>query len=179
MLSDVVLETARAVVMAVIFAFMVIVGHRQSLYEQRGYGYMVGGFGLLLFGAVLDITDNFETLNQYVMIGDTHLEAFLEKVVGYLLGFVLLFVGFWYWLPLVGEIRRAEQRLQNYSRDLEREVARRTADLQRTNENCRRARTASPLLTDRSWRASNMRAGPRARCCHRPAHLPWRQRIIS
>jgi hypothetical protein len=37
MLSDVVLEVARAVVMTVIFTFMVIVGHRQSLYEQRGY----------------------------------------------------------------------------------------------------------------------------------------------
>ena len=134
MLSDVVLETARAVVMAVIFAFMVIVGHRQNLYEQRGYGFMVAGFGLLLFGAVLDITDNYETLNQYMIVGDTEVEAFFEKVIGYLLGFVLLFVGFWHWLPMVGEIRRAEQRLQNYSKDLEVEVAKRTEDLQRTNE---------------------------------------------
>jgi serine phosphatase RsbU (regulator of sigma subunit) len=134
MLDDVVLETARAVVMAVIFAFMVVVGHRQNLYEQRGYGFMVGGFGLLLFGAVLDITDNYDDLNRFVVIGDTQVEAFLEKVVGYLLGFVLLFIGFWYWLPLVGEIRRAEQRLQNYSKDLEAEVANRTEDLQRTNQ---------------------------------------------
>ena len=134
MLDDVVLETARAVVMAVIFAFMVVVGHRQKLYEQRGYGFMVGGFGLLLFGAVLDITDNYDDLNRFVVIGDTQVEAFLEKVVGYLLGFVLLFIGFWYWLPLVGEIRRAEQRLQNYSKDLEAEVANRTEDLQRTNQ---------------------------------------------
>jgi serine phosphatase RsbU (regulator of sigma subunit) len=133
MLSDVVLETARAIVMAVIFAFMVVIGHRQNLYEQRGYGFMVGGFALLLLGAVLDITDNYEELNRYVIIGDTHVEAFFEKVVGYLFGFVLLFVGFWYWLPLVGEIRRAERRLQNYSKDLEVEVAKRTEDLQRTN----------------------------------------------
>jgi serine phosphatase RsbU (regulator of sigma subunit) len=134
MLSDVVLEVARAVVMTVIFAFMVVVGHRQSLYEQRGYLFIVSGFGLLLFGAVLDITDNYEELNQYVVVGDTQVEAFFEKVVGYLLGFVLLFIGFWYWLPLVGEIRRAEQRLQNYSKDLEVEVAKRTEDLQLTNE---------------------------------------------
>jgi serine phosphatase RsbU (regulator of sigma subunit) len=134
MLSDVFLETARAVVMAVVFVFMVMVGHRQSLYEQRGYVFIVGGFGLLLFGAVLDITDNYEELNQYVVLGDTQVEAFFEKVAGYLLGFVLLFIGFWYWLPLVGEIRRAEQRLQNYSKDLEVEVAKRTEALQRTNE---------------------------------------------
>jgi serine phosphatase RsbU (regulator of sigma subunit) len=134
MLSDVVLEVARAIVMAVIFAFMLIVGHRQNLYEQRGYGFIVGGFGLLLLGALLDITDNYDNLDRFVVIGDTHVEAFLEKVVGYLLGFVLLFIGFWYWLPLVGAIRRAEQRLQNYSKDLEVEVARRTEDLQRTNQ---------------------------------------------
>jgi serine phosphatase RsbU (regulator of sigma subunit) len=133
MLSDVVLETARAIVMAVIFGFMIVVGHRQNLYDQRGYAFIVGGFGLLLFGAVLDITDNYDSLDRYVVIGDTHVEAFLEKVVGYLLGFVLLFVGFWYWLPLVGAIRRAEQRLQDYSKDLEAEVAKRTEDLQRTN----------------------------------------------
>jgi serine phosphatase RsbU (regulator of sigma subunit) len=133
MLSDVVLETARAIVMAVVFAFTVVIGHRQNLYEQRGYGFMVSGFGLLLFGAILDITDNFEELNQYVVIGDTEVEAFFEKVIGYLVGFVLLFVGFWRWLPLVGEIRRAEQRLQNYSKDLEIEGAKRTEDLQRTN----------------------------------------------
>jgi hypothetical protein len=62
MLSDVVLEVARAVVMTVIFAFMVIVGRRQSLYEQRGYRFIVSGFGLLLFGAALNITDNYEEL---------------------------------------------------------------------------------------------------------------------
>jgi solute:Na+ symporter, SSS family len=45
-----------------------------------------------------------------------------------------IIIGFWYWLPLVGEIRRAEQRLQNYSKDLEAEVASRTEDLQRTNQ---------------------------------------------
>lgn len=152
MLSDVVLEVARAVVMAVILAFMVVVGHRQDLYDQRGYGFIVGGFGLLLFGALLDITDNYDALDRFVVIGDTHVEAFLEKVVGYLLGFVLLFAGFWYWLPLVGDIRRAEQRLQNYSKDLEVEVARRTEDLQRTNERLQesqdRIASANRLIVD-------------------------------
>ena len=120
--------------MVVIFAFLVIVGHRQNLYEQRGYGFIVSGFALVLIGAILDITDNYDNLNRYVVIGDTEVEAFFEKVVGYLFGFILLFVGFWYWLPLVGAIRRAEQRLQNYSKDLEIEVAKRTEDLEQTNE---------------------------------------------
>jgi hypothetical protein len=38
-----------------------------------------------------------------VIIGDTPVQAFLEKVVAYLLGFMLLFVGTWRWLPKVAE----------------------------------------------------------------------------
>lgn len=51
------------------------------------------GFSLVLFGTFLDITDNFDGLNRFVVAGDTQTEAFLEKVVGYLGGFVLLTYG--------------------------------------------------------------------------------------
>ena len=37
------------------------------------------------------------------MIGDTRPQAFLEKVVGFLLGFSLILVGFLHWLPLVAK----------------------------------------------------------------------------
>ena len=62
---------------------------------------ILGGFSLLLFGSVLDITDNFETLNRYVIIGDTAAQAFLEKFVGFLGGFILLAVGLLRWIPSV------------------------------------------------------------------------------
>ncbi len=43
-----------------------------------------------MFGSLVDITDNFEYLNRFVIIGDTETEAVLEKFVGFLGGFVLL-----------------------------------------------------------------------------------------
>ena len=52
-----------------------------------------------MFGSVLDITDNFESLNSFVIIGDTKTEAILEKFVGFLGGFVFLAVGLFKWIP--------------------------------------------------------------------------------
>lgn len=62
------------------------------------------GFALLLFASLLDITDNFDSLNHYVIIGDTETEAFLEKFVGYLGGFVALAFGLVRWIPTVQSV---------------------------------------------------------------------------
>ena len=133
-MTDVVLEVFRSLVTALIFGFVLVAGGRHHFRGHRGWQFIGAGFGLLLFGSVLDITDNFESLNRFVVIGDTQVEAFLEKVIGYLLGFVLLAVGFRYWLPLVVELKQAEARLKHHSEDLEAEVARRTEALEEANK---------------------------------------------
>jgi len=50
-------------------------------------------------GSLVDITDNFEELNRFIIIGDTPTEAFLEKFVGYLGGFIVLAIGLVRWIP--------------------------------------------------------------------------------
>ena len=105
---DITLEIARFLVMSVIFGLLIVKGRTPNIGEQRGWKFIVSGFGFLLFGSVIDITDNFDSLDHFVVIGDTPTQAFLEKVVGYLLGFVLLFIGFWYWLPIVAKLSRKE-----------------------------------------------------------------------
>ena len=109
---DIALEIARFLVMLVIFGLLLVKGRVANIGEQRGWKFIVAGFGLLLLGSAIDITDNFEGLNHFVVIGDTPTQAFLEKVVGYLLGFVLLFIGFWYWLPIVEKLARKEAQLR-------------------------------------------------------------------
>jgi PAS domain S-box-containing protein len=52
-------------------------------------------------GSLVDITDNFEELNRFVIIGDTPTEAFLEKFVGFLGGFSILAIGLVRWIPSV------------------------------------------------------------------------------
>ena len=65
--------------------------------------YVLYGFALILFGTLIDVTDNFPSLNKYLIVGDNACQSFLENVVGYLFGFALLAIGFWKWLPGVSE----------------------------------------------------------------------------
>jgi len=96
---DIVLESIRAIIFAIILGYLCWFGKKDDLFRQTGWFYIVVGFALLLFGAVIDITDNFQNLNKFVVIGDTEPEAMLEKVVGFLLGSSLLAIGLWKWLP--------------------------------------------------------------------------------
>ncbi len=100
--TDIVLESVRVVVLLVLLGFITIKVRAGQRPPGRGWPLIVGGFALLLFGSLLDLTDNFPALNRFAVIGDTPLEALLEKFVGFLGGFVLLGLGFILWL---GDLR--------------------------------------------------------------------------
>tara|TARA_B100000315_G_scaffold64180_1_gene58287 strand:- start:575 stop:1585 length:1011 start_codon:yes stop_codon:yes gene_type:complete len=78
-----------------------------------GWTFIIVGFGLLLFGSVLDLTDNFEQLNRFFVVGDTPVQAVLEKLVGFLGGFVFVAVGLVLWIPQqIAGLEEAEQDLR-------------------------------------------------------------------
>ena len=96
---DIILEVVRLLVVAVILFYLFSSGMKSRFAATKGWKFILSGFSLLLFGMVLDVSDNFPELNQFEVIGDTSTEAILEKVVGYLGGFICLAIGFWKWLP--------------------------------------------------------------------------------
>lgn len=96
---DIILECFRTIIIALILYFVWKIGKERALNTQKGWGFILSGWSLILFGSFLDITDNFESLNWLIVVGDTKIQAFLEKFVGLLIGYILLFVGFFYWLP--------------------------------------------------------------------------------
>ena len=110
---DLVLESARTITLLSIVLFLLKTGASKGELIGNGWNFIVGGFALLLFGSMLDITDNFESLNRYVVIGDTDVEAFLEKFVGYMGGFISLALGLVQWMPgvqrLTEEISQREE----------------------------------------------------------------------
>ena len=132
-MSDVILESIRSSIMLVILGYLGWIGAKEQLQHQRGWWFIVAGFVLVFLGSVVDITDNYDGLNKYVVIGDTAYEAFLEKVVGNLIGSILLLIGLWYWLPLIAALRRAEHDLSRYTKGLEARVEERTSDLKEAN----------------------------------------------
>lgn len=101
MMSDIIFETIRAIVLLGIILRLVQAGRARKALAQEGWGLIIAGFSLLFVGALFDITDNFPQLNQFIIIGDTEVQAFFEKIVGSLGGFIALAVGLIKWLPTV------------------------------------------------------------------------------
>ncbi|MGI9490297.1 MAG: sensor histidine kinase [Geminicoccaceae bacterium] len=112
-MQDIVIESIRAVVLMGLLVFLWRAGKDRFEHTREGWNLVLGGFGLLLFGSLIDITDNFEALNRFVIIGDTDAQAILEKFVGFLGGFLVLAIGLFQWIPsvqrLTTEINEREQ----------------------------------------------------------------------
>ncbi|MBN1942726.1 MAG: hypothetical protein JW849_05460 [Phycisphaerae bacterium] len=98
-MTDIVIEILRALVVGMIVLYFFRIHNTKEISRIKGWRMLMLGFCLLFFGTLIDITDNFPALNKYVIIGDTPVESFLEKIVGYLGGFLLVAVGVWQWFP--------------------------------------------------------------------------------
>jgi len=132
---DILLEVTGAILTTVIF-YTVLRGTRHPLIQhQPGINQIIIGFGLLLFSSIIDITDNFPSLNFLVLIGDTELQAFLEKAVGMTLGLLFLSEGFKRWIPSIKELVNTRQSLNNLTIELDMRVQRRSIALEQSNEN--------------------------------------------
>ena len=117
-----VLEIAVALVMLVTLVSLWHIGRRDSLKETVGWRQVLGGFLLLTVGALVDLTDHFPELGRFIIFGQTPYQAFVEKFVGSLGGFVLLFLGLWRWLPHVVDRRAAEDQMLRARRELEEQL---------------------------------------------------------
>lgn len=102
-MTDIFLESLRAVIVGLIIVALFRLDRSSEIHDLRGWQTLLCGFVLIFFGTLIDVTDNFPELNRYVFVGDTPVQAFLEKVIGYLLGFMLVALGIWQWLPKVVE----------------------------------------------------------------------------
>jgi len=103
--NDLIFECTRALVMVALLAILFLRGSYTSLARHPGWKPILTGFCMLTAATLLDITDEIPGLEKYILIGDTIYEAFTEKSV-YLLGFIMLVVGFYKMIP---SLQKAEQ----------------------------------------------------------------------
>ncbi len=99
-------ETVRALVTGMVFLYLLWVDRKDDFREWDGWLYLLNGFFFLTFATAIDITDNYQSLEKYIIIGPTLAESFLEKILGYLLGTVLLAVGFFKFMPVISNLKR-------------------------------------------------------------------------
>lgn len=108
---DILLESTRIVFISIITATVWNAGKQPYIRVQPGWSLIFAGFLLLLFAMLIDVTNHIPYFGKFLVIGDTYYQAFLEKAVGYLLGFFLLAVGFWQWMPALIKLKRTERAL--------------------------------------------------------------------
>jgi len=115
-MNDIFLESVRTIVLLGIVIYLWKAGKERAQTGQKGWWFILAGFFLLAVGSVVDITDNFEALNRFVIIGDTKAQAFLEKMISFLGGFVVLTIGLVRWIPTVANVHKIESLVEGLQR---------------------------------------------------------------
>lgn len=103
-MSDIVLESFRAAILLYLLVYLIREGREREELCREGWRLVIAGFAFLLFGNVMDISDNFGILNRFIVVGDTPSQAFLEKIVGSACGFLMLTIGLVRWMPTITSV---------------------------------------------------------------------------
>jgi uncharacterized membrane protein len=128
-LLNLTIDIFRALITGTIFLYLRSLRKKEDVRFRKGWIFVPIGFGLIFFGSLLDITDNFPSLNKYVVIGNTGYEVFFEEVIGYIFGFVFVAIGFWKWIPSILALRREEKALKKEKADLQLKIEELTTEL--------------------------------------------------
>lgn len=126
---DLTIDIFRALITGAIFLYLRSLRRKEDVRFRKGWIFVPIGFGLIFFGSLLDITDNFPSLNKYIVIGNTRYEEFFEEVIGYLFGFVFVAIGFWKWIPSILALKKEEKALKKEKADLQLKIEELTAEL--------------------------------------------------
>jgi len=128
-LFNLTIDIFRALITGAIFLYLRSLRKKEDVHFRKGWIFVPIGFGLIFFGALIDITDNFPYLSKYVVIGNTKYQEFLEEVIGYISGFVFVGIGFWKWVPSILTLRKEENALKKEKEELQLRIERLTAEL--------------------------------------------------
>ncbi len=109
---DIEIEVIKAGIITAIFIYISRLRKNGYINKFPGWKFIYYGFFLLSFSAILDITDNIPSLSKFVIIGDTPVQAILEKVVGFLTGSFLILIGFIKFIPYLIELKKTKEELE-------------------------------------------------------------------
>jgi hypothetical protein len=120
---DIGADIFRAVITGVIFFYLRSIRGKGPPRLRKAWIFFMIGFGLLFFGGLLNIADNFPPLSKYLTFGRRDYSDFLEQVFGYIFGLLFLGIGFWQWITAILALRAEEIVLRHSQEDLKRQVA--------------------------------------------------------
>ena len=142
--------------------------------SHRGWHLVVGGFCLLLFASLLDITDNFVSLNRFVVVGDTEIQTLLENLVGYLGGSIVLTIGLVQWIPTVASYHRLQQNERKFQA-----ITQNTTDITAIIDQEGVCRYVSPSIHEIGGYLVDEVVNQRPECFVHPDDLPWVEEVLA
>ncbi len=125
-----------AVVIAIALGLFWMSRREPDLARHPGWGMLLTGLMIVLLGDLLNLAWGDPGVSLWAAPLPGLLEAL--RYAAWVLGNLLLAVGFWRWLPLVRQLKQTQQALTEANEALERQVATRTAELREANERLRR-----------------------------------------
>jgi PAS domain S-box-containing protein len=93
----------------VLMAVMFRTGRRGNLNREKGWSFILVGLCLVLFGSVIDVVFHFPFFSDIPALKSS--QVFLEDIVGYLLGVLLMASGFIMWIPALIARREADEEI--------------------------------------------------------------------
>lgn len=136
------IDVFRAVITGAIFLYLRSLQRKEDGHLHKGWIFIPIGFGLIFFGSLMDITDNFPYLNKYVLIGNTKYEQIVEEVVGYIFGFVFVAIGFWKWGPSILALKKEERALKKEKEELQAKIKELSDELDAVRLHLQQAKTS-------------------------------------
>ncbi len=101
MTEEIILEAIRTSILLLIVLYIRHIGKGLVALRRKGWKIIFTGFCFLLMGSLLDITDEFDALAKFVIIGPTPIQAVLKNVLGNLIGYLLIAIGLIRWVPFI------------------------------------------------------------------------------
>jgi len=118
-MSEVFFEAGRFIFMIGIAALVAWVGWSRQLLGHWAWRFSLAGFLLLIFGAGIDVIDDYEFTRSVFTWHDSPWNTFLEKGVGYFGGFAMVFLAAWQWLPHIDAMHEKGHRAEEARRTAE------------------------------------------------------------
>jgi PAS domain S-box-containing protein len=128
-MTEYLLVVFRLIIVAVTLLYLVYTGRRGNIQDQKGWPFIIVGFTLIFFGLAISLFDTIGYHDFFTRLGIIEYQNFLESTIGYTLGFLLLGIGFYRWVPGVVSGRRAEKKIGHYTDELALNVTLRTLEL--------------------------------------------------
>ncbi|MCE5282647.1 MAG: hypothetical protein LLG93_11145 [Deltaproteobacteria bacterium] len=113
----------RAVLTGAIFITLRMMRSKGSPHLRKAWIYFTIGFGLLFFGGLVGLADNFPFLSRYLVYRRHGYGDILEQGIGYLLGLLFLGIGVWSWIPAILALRAEEIELRRSQEELKQRIA--------------------------------------------------------